>query len=702
MARDERERTANLDALEKHLEVHDKMSDLFGRFRRKRLPDTCRWIQDDFERWRQSTIPLLWISGGRGTGKTHIAASLVESLSSQMRGDLSSPEYDESYAQPGFYFCRRESNALRDSSRRILDTLMWQFIKTCNTFFEHAARIYRKQTSLASSDDLIVEIFKSCIEDENHRHGHVLVIDGLDELEEAEREEILSRLRNLCDLSQMQLETSGSVTLPIQIVLLGRHTLDDRISEEFLHEMIEVTPRRSEDDLNAYIEHSIANSRQLHSNDFSEDLREDILDSLRAGADGSFLWVNLKVRELENQRQVSKVKKILDQPPVELGEELLGTLHSISEQERNPEILNTILAFTIWFGRPMYLSELAIIPRFESPSNEDDGFYGLEDLLLERCSPLFRLHRDDGYSPEALRRILPRQDLSWIDEPEPNLHGHRSRNSLSVAPHVPRRRSPSSPRRITYKPQSTTVSFDHASFHEIFFSIDKIEKGSVVLDKNFAYFRIARLCLVLLTDDDLWTELGEQPLKVHAALYFCEYLEEVDKSSLPEHHRHELASLLTRLFMERHVTRRWIRALAIWSKQTHPYELLSHPRQLSEDIITLCLSWMQDGEKETHSVVDPPEKTADQVEDRRMVYSSWLQGFLSKLPMLAARGRDVVLENMNATHQSRVREELACAVADEWLSSHGWVDETASPTDLHALFLCTFIAQVRIPCHIFL
>lgn len=53
--------------------------------------------------------------------------------------------------------------------------------------------------------------------------------------------------------------------------------------------MIEVTSRRSQDDLDAYIEHSIANSRQLNASDCSEDLREEIRYSLEEGADGSFL-----------------------------------------------------------------------------------------------------------------------------------------------------------------------------------------------------------------------------------------------------------------------------------------------------------------------------------------------------------------------------------------------------------------------------
>ncbi|KAL7627762.1 hypothetical protein AAE478_001957 [Parahypoxylon ruwenzoriense] len=694
IVKDFQEKKRKWKVLEHQLDANLSMPDVLDGLNRAKLEDTCKWIRKEpsFKRWMSGSVPVLWVSGGQGTGKTHVAADLMQFLKTEPEEDLNQ---EAASIDVVFYFCGKTPTGF-DSSKRILDTLSWQLACNNSSFFDQAVAVYDAPGNSLSSTELWRRLLRNHL-DSGTRNQTVFIIDGLDELDEIELDNLLRHLGWLCnELSQRRSASpqTDSGRIPLKVVALGRASLEERLDEHFELEIVEVLRDKSEEDLQVYIRDSISRSRELQGPAISDGLREAIIETLENGAGGSFLWVNLKVKELSRQSQVSQIKAILETPPAKLGEQLISTLRSFSDRENNAEVLNTILAFTTWFERPMYLSELAAVPKLESPEHgDDDGFIGLDDLLMVRYSPLFRLQRDDGLTTESLRRLPASSDLSWIDESEDFLlGGNGEANSLRVPGQhrlSNRRRSPSpSPRRLASKPQATTVSFDHVSFHEYFRSVDRIDASGVVLDRNLANFRIARVCLILLTDDKTFGQFGqEHSLTKHAALNFSLYIQRIQRAELPKDAQNDISGLLSRLFGHRPVTRRWIRVLAGLPGEMHLSRML-HERKLNEGSLATCSSWLESTEDSSEDNTNLRHETSALMP----AYIAWLNHFLAKLGLLDRKSPVV-----HTGKAGWILENLAYAISDEWLSSHEWVDETIAPTKLHALFLCAFIAKTQNP-----
>lgn len=110
-------------------------------------------------------------------------------------------------------------------------------------------------------------------------------------------------------------------------------------------------------------------------------------------------------------------------------------------------------------------------------------------------------------------------------------------------------------------------------------------------------------------------------------------------------------------------------------------------KSLNERCLMLCCSWLGVPEEET--IVGSTEQHDQSALVARL--QSWLDDLLSRLSFNQRRPR-----NAHVGMHASILEAVACAISDEWLSSHEWVDERDSPTRLHALFLCAFIAKVGI------
>lgn len=357
------------------------------------------------------SAPVLWVSGGMGTGKTHLAADLVNFLRLQTGAGMNpaSQTSENRYnVRTAFYFCGKSASGV-DSSRRILDTLVWQLACRSGPFFDKAVSVYDEPGNPSSRKVLWERLLRTALETSIDEE-YVLVIDGLDEVNEAALEGILQQLEwlRLEFLEQRFLSASAMIKKPrLRIVVLGRPSHDDRVSGFFQQELetIEIFRDKSAEDLEAYIKESIDRSRELREPNISIQLKNEIIRTLEEGADGSFLWVKLKVKEISQQSQVARIRAILRIPSAKLGEQLEKTLHSLSGNDNDAETLSTILAFTTWFEERIYLEKLAVVPKLKSTEFEDEhGFMGLEDLLVVRYRPLFRLQRDDGLTRESLLR----------------------------------------------------------------------------------------------------------------------------------------------------------------------------------------------------------------------------------------------------------------------------------------------------------
>ena len=145
-------------------------------------------------------------------------------------------------------------------------------------------------TAKSTWQNLFLDFFGS---QQNADSAAFVVIDGLDEAPKAEREIFLELLRSL-----ETYRSPGSSNRPrLNFVIVGRPELRDTINYiwESRTVFIEVSAAKNKADIEDYINGGIGKVRALKNKRIPlgdrDKLRADIVNKLREGANGMFLWV---------------------------------------------------------------------------------------------------------------------------------------------------------------------------------------------------------------------------------------------------------------------------------------------------------------------------------------------------------------------------------------------------------------------------
>jgi ATP/maltotriose-dependent transcriptional regulator MalT len=132
----------------------------------QRYVDTCRWIYDnaDFKSWQDHQYLHLWVCGKPGSGKSVLAASIIEYLRLENI--------------TAYFFCK-----LADDNQNTLESIMrtwlWQLLERMPQFSEFALANYLKGIGIYSQVELVKDTLRRIISQcENVIY---LVLDGLDE-----------------------------------------------------------------------------------------------------------------------------------------------------------------------------------------------------------------------------------------------------------------------------------------------------------------------------------------------------------------------------------------------------------------------------------------------------------------------------------------------------------------------------------------
>ncbi|KAI9893899.1 MAG: hypothetical protein M1814_005452 [Vezdaea aestivalis] len=245
---------------------------------RKKLPGTTQWFLDhpSFQAWvGGSGCNTLWCSGIIGSGKTTIAASVVEYLMHQAQ---------RTGAATIYFYCEAEQ---RDQCRgtdllasfiRQLLTYMSIIHKPCPPGIQGSIqRYYGRKESVPDWDDL-VDVFvglSRCVS------GATYVIDGLDEFPETD---ILNILRFV------EAQPSGAGYQSMKILLLSRDKVAGPYLDigRFISEVTRIaTGQHNDDDIRSYITITIQHkSSQLRELTANSTLMNEVESRLFSGALG--------------------------------------------------------------------------------------------------------------------------------------------------------------------------------------------------------------------------------------------------------------------------------------------------------------------------------------------------------------------------------------------------------------------------------
>ncbi|KAF3399386.1 hypothetical protein DPV78_006841 [Talaromyces pinophilus] len=310
----------------------------------RRADGTCEWLVQHprYQEWLADTnIPLLWISGGPGKGKTMLAIYITEVLQ---------PVVDAAENVLLYYFCsNRDKN--RNTALTILRGIIHQWIDLHPHLAQYVKNSFEGTETTKYTVSSFVSLWGVFLTLLRHSRSSqvVCVLDGLDECEK-------ESLRQLLDAVGNYLSNSQQIARPrLKVVILSRP--QPSILESKLSHYLQIKLDDSDTEISYDVERYIfAKVTELASEqDLSKEKVAQVQQALLAGADGTFLWVGFVANELQG-RSWAKINEIIHRVPKGLS----GVYQRLLQQIDDKEALVPILQWVVLAARPLTVDELTV------------------------------------------------------------------------------------------------------------------------------------------------------------------------------------------------------------------------------------------------------------------------------------------------------------------------------------------------------
>ncbi|KFY77270.1 hypothetical protein V498_09386 [Pseudogymnoascus sp. VKM F-4517 (FW-2822)] len=336
---------------------------VFSSTNANRLPGSGSWIEDRIRTWWQGSQPLLWLHGGPGVGKSHLASKIITDL----------PNTESTTTPPPMvasFFCKNNDVDLR-SLNKALRTLAWQVATQRPSFAIHAEEFFLKEdpeNSYVVWRKLLVEYFAASPLDAET----CFVIDGIDEAEPGDQEILFSLLERY-----FQEDDDVDQRPPLRVVLLSRDSVRPMIDEHSLSWIpeIEVGDAQNKDDLHHYVSQKLQKT-QLFRN--SPDFQEEIITEISREAEGLWEWANFVIKSVLRCRTKEQIRKAVKAVPRGISAMLRQELQRLSRElsvldvsddegsagettTAQIEQLNILLSFVTQAVKPLTVRQLDVM-----------------------------------------------------------------------------------------------------------------------------------------------------------------------------------------------------------------------------------------------------------------------------------------------------------------------------------------------------
>lgn len=169
--------------------------DWYDRINKARVPGTGDWIRSEkfFQAWHEKKIPILWVSGNPGAGKSFISSNIISFLKDSHPQGVQHPSY-VSVA----YFFFKDDNPKTRSFQQALRDLAYQIGQNDFVYAKFITTNYDSPEDVSTLEstwrNLFVEFF---LQKKDIDNSVYIIIDGVDEAFESERKPFLDLLRDV-------------------------------------------------------------------------------------------------------------------------------------------------------------------------------------------------------------------------------------------------------------------------------------------------------------------------------------------------------------------------------------------------------------------------------------------------------------------------------------------------------------------------
>lgn len=273
------------------------------------------------------------------------------------------------------YFCDNKDEK-RNTAVAIIRGLMFQLLLLRPKFIDHILPSFQiqKQSLFASpSFETLWTIFETILRDPTLGTVYC-VLDGLDECHEASLEVLLRKLKAL-----FSTEFGKSLAYHFNLIVVSRDL------PEFIPKILSGFPRiRLDPDLNSNVNYDIHQfidskvDRLSTDKKYPKALRDHVKGVFLDRAKGTFLWVGIVAKELENYLAI-EVERVLSYFPSGLGELYARMLLQIRDNRRDTAA--RILRWVVMAVRPLTISELSA-----AIGDRPSAFFSPDEVMRDQVS----------------------------------------------------------------------------------------------------------------------------------------------------------------------------------------------------------------------------------------------------------------------------------------------------------------------------
>ncbi|RDW57291.1 hypothetical protein BP5796_12741 [Coleophoma crateriformis] len=387
------------------------------------LQGSYKWILDhkDFQKWlNDERCQLLWIKGDAGKGKTMLAIGIINELNKLNSTSNSS--------LLSFFLCQGTDAQLRNASA-VLRGLIYQLIVKNNCLISHlqaqyslaGPRLFEGHNTFAALSSILEEILR-----DRRLKTTYLIVDALDECEE--------ELPRLLDLMS---KTASTLSARVKwlVTSRNRHDIETRLAQKNadVRLSLEVNADLVSHAIGFYIDDKV---NQLVSIKHDQAIRDEVRNTMRHKADGTFLWVSLVFTELQ-QAQKYDILEILEEVPKELTPLYNRMISHIRQLKRRDSVFcRNVLSTAILAYRPLHLLELRTLAGLKNNISDID-----QERIINLCGSFLTVRDKHVYLiHQSAKDYLTTNASAEIFPDGPGLiHYHMFSNSLTALSQTLRR-----------------------------------------------------------------------------------------------------------------------------------------------------------------------------------------------------------------------------------------------------------------------